>query len=270
MNIQKMAVIVTLGLSAVMAQAAELDGPAWYALAVEAREAGDTATAGDALDKAEGLEYSPVRIALERARLAVLRGEPEAAISTLQALAEGGFSAVGVITSDSLLSTLSGRSQYDSLVATMTEKAYPCEHQDKFRAFDFWIGEWQVHDASGQLAGHNVIESAQKGCVLIEKWQSASGGTGTSINYLDDSSGEWVQVWIDSNGGQIAIRGGLTEEGMQLTGTIHYAFNGTTAAFRGLWTPLADGRVRQFFEQSDDDGTNWTPWFEGFYSRVDH
>jgi hypothetical protein len=36
-----------------------------------------------------------------------------------------------------------------------------------------------------------------------------------------------------------------------------------------LWTPLADGRVRQFFEQSDDDGTNWTPWFEGFYSRVD-
>jgi len=27
------------------------------------------------------------------------------------------------------------------------------------------------------------------------------------------------------------------------------------------------GCVRQFFEQSDDGGETWAPWFEGFYTR---
>jgi hypothetical protein len=26
--------------------------------------------------------------------------------------------------------------------------------------------------------------------------------------------------------------------------------------------------VRQYFEQSTDEGETWQPWFEGFYSRV--
>ena len=144
---------------------------------------------------------------------------------------------------------------------------YPCEQDDRFAEFDFWVGAWDVHVANGKYAGSNVIERAHRGCVLIEHWTSASGGGGMSINYVDKISGEWVQVWNDGSGSQIHIRGGLTDDGMLLEGTIHYVAQGTTAAFRGLWTPLPDGRVRQFFEQSNDDGQTWTPWFEGFYSR---
>ena len=247
--------------------APDTDGAAWYALAVEAREAGDGATAARALDQAEALEYSPARIGLERARLAVLANDSAAAVAQLQALADGGFTAVGVVTGDPLLSTLAGRPDFDTLVATLSEAAYPCEHQEKFREFDFWVGEWDVHDSSGQLVGRNVIEPSHHGCVLVENWTSASGGTGMSMNWLDHDTDEWVQVWIDSSGGQIEIRGGRTEEGMRLTGQIHYTGNGTTAPFRGLWTPLPDGRVRQFFEQSNDRGETWQPWFEGFYSR---
>jgi hypothetical protein len=77
-----------------------------------------------------------------------------------------------------------------------------------------------------------------------------------------------VQVWTDAGGGQINIRGGITDAGMLLTGQIHYASNGTTAPFRGLWTLQPDGRVRQFFEQSNDNGKTWEPWFEGFYTRT--
>ena len=145
----------------------------------------------------------------------------------------------------------------------------PCEDQEKFREFDFWVGHWEVRNASGELAGRNVIEAAHRGCVLVENWTSASGGTGMSMNWLDHEKDEWVQVWLDSSGGQIEIRGGMTEEGMQLTGQIHYTSNGTTAPFRGLWTPLADGRVRQFFEQSNDGGETWQTWFEGFYTRIE-
>jgi len=56
---------------------------------------------------------------------------------------------------------------------------------------------------------------------------------------------------------------------MRLVGTIHYISTGQTAPFRGLWSPLPDGRVRQFFEQSSDGGETWATWFEGFYSRTE-
>ena len=145
-------------------------------------------------------------------------------------------------------------------------KASPCSAPE-YRQFDFWIGDWDVHVPGGGLAGTNTIERAQRGCVLIENWTSASGGTGMSINYLDKATGEWVQVWNAEGGSQINIRGGMTDEGMLLVGTLHDVASGTTSPFRGLWTELEDGRVRQFFEQSTDGGETWSPWFEGFYTR---
>ena len=49
----------------------------------------------------------------------------------------------------------------------------------------------------------------------------------------------------------------------------HLANVGSTTVldFRGTWTLLEDGRVRQFFEQSADQGKSWQAWFEGFYKR---
>jgi hypothetical protein len=146
-------------------------------------------------------------------------------------------------------------------------KLSPCERDARFREFDFWVGEWDVYDGDGALVGENTIERRENGCVLVENWHGAQGSTGMSINYLDKITDEWVQIWHAAGGYQIDIRGGLSDDGMRLTGTIHYIGNGTTAPFRGLWTPLPDGRVRQYFEQSNDDGKTWKPWFEGFYAR---
>lgn len=143
----------------------------------------------------------------------------------------------------------------------------PCETDGRFAEFDFWMGTWDVHDAQGNFAGTNTISREQSGCVLIENWSGVQGGTGMSINYLDKAKDEWVQIWHAASGYQIDIRGGLTGQGMLLTGTIHYINNGTTSVFRGLWTELPDGRVRQFFEQSADGGETWATWFEGFYTR---
>ena len=93
---------------------------------------------------------------------------------------------------------------------TAVVAAYPCEHDEAFSAFDFWVGEWEVHGAGGTYADSNVIERAERGCVPIEIWNSASGGS------------------------QINIRGGMTEEGMLLVGTIHDVSSGSTLPFRGL------------------------------------
>ena len=145
----------------------------------------------------------------------------------------------------------------------------PCADAEEFAAFDFWLGDWDVHTTDGTYAGHNRIAKAEKGCVIVEQWRGASGSTGMSINYLEHASGQWVQIWNAAGGTQIDIRGGLTADGMLLVGKIHYIANSTTADFRGLWTLLDDGRVRQFFEQSNDGGETWVPWFEGFYTRTD-
>jgi hypothetical protein len=147
-------------------------------------------------------------------------------------------SLVSVLLNDPLINSMEGRSDYDALVREMSVQAYPCAHQQGFRDFDFWIGEWDVHLANGTRAGSNIIQSIERGCALTEHWSSANGGTGMSINYLDKASGEWVQVWNAANGAQINIRGGLTDDGMLLEGYIHYVSNGTTAPFRGLWTLL--------------------------------
>ncbi len=146
---------------------------------------------------------------------------------------------------------------------------YPCENEDGFHDFDFWLGEWEVHTSNGTLAGYNSVTSVEKGCLILENWSGASGSTGRSINYLDKATDEWVQIWNAAGGTQINYRGGLTDEGMLLVGKIHSVTNGTTLPFRGLWTLLDDGRVRQFFEQSTDGGETWTTWFEGFYTRIE-
>ena len=121
----------------------------------------------------------------------------------------------------------------------------------------------------GKSICYQVPALLADGCVLVEEWSSVGGGSGISVNYYDPAAGEWVQVWNGSGGTQITIRGGLDEEGsMDLRGTLHYVGRDRTVPFRGLWTPLPDGRVRQYFEQSTDEGETWQPWFEGFYNRA--
>ena len=246
-----------------------VDAAAWFEKAVVLRENGQLDEAYAALEESDGLGFSAVRIGLERARLHVVGGNDDAAVAELRSIADGGFVAVGFIANDPILKRLEGNADFDRLVEAMSEKAYPCEHDVAFRAFDFWIGKWDVQGPAGRFAGSNTIERAERGCVLIENWTSVSGGTGMSINYLDKITGEWVQVWNAEGGSQIHIRGGMTDDGMLLVGTLHDVASDTTTPFRGLWTPLPDGRVRQFFEQSSDDGKTWTTWFEGFYIRKD-
>jgi len=248
-------------------QSANVEFTEWLELAAAARDAGRFALASSALDNAERGDTAGIRTILERARLQVAMNDPAAATAQLQIAVEQGFSGIKILEGDAVLMTLAGQPAFDNLRATMTQIAYPCEHQDGFDDFDFWVGEWDVRLADGTLAGQNIIQPIERNCVLVERWTSTTGGTGMSINYLDKATDEWVQIWNAEGGSQINIRGRLTDEGMRLSGRIHYLTNGTTADFRALWTPLPDGRVRQFFEQSNDDGDTWQPWFEGFYER---
>ena len=167
-----------------------------------------------------------------------------------------------------LVSTMSAHAQDDETAASPSAPAYPCEQREEFDEFDFWLGDWEVHAPNGTLAGTNKIEKTQAGCALIENWLDVTGNPGMSVNYFDVATNEWVQVWNSVGGVQLVIRGGLTDQGMLLEGQVSYVSNNTSAPFRGLWTLLEDGRVRQFFEQYDEDSKSWAPWFEGFYTKT--
>jgi hypothetical protein len=143
---------------------------------------------------------------------------------------------------------------------------FDCSASAPHRDFDFWVGRWSVSDRSGKVLGKNRIRSIQNGCALEEQWKSERGGTGQSINYYHPGREEWRQLWVDGGASIIDIRGGLIEEVMVLEGTIHYLGQDVEKGFRGSWTPLEDGRVRQFFEEKDPGG-EWKVWFEGFYTR---
>ncbi len=141
----------------------------------------------------------------------------------------------------------------------------PCA-EGPFREFDFWAGEWDVRDAEGKAAGVNTITKEENGCVLVERWRSASGGTGQSYNYYDPSDKKWKQLWVGFNL-LLHMEGGLNDGTMRLEGPLQYLGQNRTTILRGTWSKLPDGRVRQLFEESADKGASWTVWFDGYYTR---
>ena len=142
----------------------------------------------------------------------------------------------------------------------------PCMDGGRYAEFDFWVGAWDVFIPDGRQAGTNLIEKAEQGCVLVERWSGAGGSTGTSVNFYDPGRARWRQLWVSPNGGVIDIEGGLHEGSMVLEGTLTNAA-GASQPFRGAWTPNADGSVRQHFEVSSDGGETWATWFDGRYVR---
>ena len=78
---------------------------------------------------------------------------------------------------------------------------------ETYRQFDFWVGNWEVHDSTGTLIGHNTIELIQDSCGLQESWVGTQGTTGTSISYYDRQTGKWYQNWVAAHGGVIMMEG---------------------------------------------------------------
>ena len=140
----------------------------------------------------------------------------------------------------------------------------PCTTEE-YNQFDFWVGDWEVRLADGSLAGHNAVRREEGGCMVRETWRGVSGSTGSSINYFEPVNRTWRQIWVSRNA-NIDITGTAAEGSVVLSGTITYRESGERFPFRGSWTRLSDGRVRQFFEESREKGV-WEPWFEGYYAR---
>lgn len=163
-----------------------------------------------------------------------------------------------------LLSTASLLAAAEHLVA----QAPPGCTAPEYRQFDFWVGDWNVTTPEGKLAGTNRIERALDGCVLQEHWVGSQGGSGTSLNMWNAADRHWHQVWVDTSGGILELKGALEGTHMVLSGEHPTAGgSGGLTIERITWTPQAGGSVRQLWESSKDAGATWTTQFDGMYVR---
>jgi hypothetical protein len=137
----------------------------------------------------------------------------------------------------------------------------------EYRQFDLWVGDWDVQDPSGQLIGTNLVTREYDGCVLQEHWEAKGPQkqTGSSFNTYYAGEKRWHQTWVDSTGGFLLLDGGLVGDAMVLGGEM----TGRRGRIRHriTWTPLPEGRVRQFWENSRDEGKTWSVAFDGTYVR---
>jgi hypothetical protein len=154
------------------------------------------------------------------------------------------------------------------------EKLTPCT-APPYQEFDFWLGDWDVRNASGQVVGRNRITKRHGGCVVQEEWESAAGGSGSSVNVYDQQTRQWHQFWVDATGtnwlssdaqgNPVTLRGGIRDGAMVMSA--HPDTLPSIGLTRATWRPLPDGGVRQTFETSRDGGRTWTVSFDGFYKK---
>ncbi len=155
--------------------------------------------------------------------------------------------------------------RFKALLAAAEKAAHPCESDARYRAFDFWAGDWDVY-ARGQLVGANHIDHISQGCALLENWTGAGGGGGKSLNYFDPADGKWRQSWVGSGGEIILYAGDWKDGAMRMAGQTRLP-NGTQEAARGTWTPRPDGSIHQLLETSRDGGKTWTTGFDAIYVK---
>ena len=142
----------------------------------------------------------------------------------------------------------------------------------EYRAFDFWIGEWDAYEAAAphSLAGRSSIAREDNGCVISEHWIDAetAGYSGHSLNLYDRASHNWEQFWVDSTGEVTHFVGGPFESGMRLTDPAnHVGARPSPVQSRMTFTPLPDGSVRQHGQVSLDNGATWRERYDYIYRR---
>lgn len=141
---------------------------------------------------------------------------------------------------------------------------------ENHKAFNFWIGEWNVVNSSnGTPAGTSIIKREEDGCVIRENWTSVAtaGYTGTSINYYNAQTQEWEQLWVDNTGASLKLKGNRVDNQMILISE-PFKKDGNTFRNRITWTKNEDGTVRQLWEVLQEGGENVVA-FDGLYRKAD-
>ncbi len=223
----------------------------------------------DAGHKADALGANPWFARYNLAGAFARAGQVDSAFAVLGRLMDSGYRQPDALSADEDFVSLKGDVRYASVIERAKRNATPCEYAPESRQFDFWIGDWEVHDNQrGQgVAGTSHVEKILGGCVIFENWSGGLGGSGKSFNAWNPELHCWQQNWMDDSGSVTNFTDGHFADGKLVFVADKIAANGSPFKNRLTFFDLGPDQVRQFSEQSTDGGATWTVGYDFNYIR---
>lgn len=132
--------------------------------------------------------------------------------------------------------------------------------------FDFWVGDWEVFNESGEKIGENLIEKLEDNCILNENWKGENGSSGKSYNYYDSTDDTWNQLWLSNTGNILKLKGKAQLNKMVLKSKL---IQGEKGSYYNqiTWNKNSDGSVTQLWEIYDPQENLLNTAFEGTYRK---
>lgn len=179
-----------------------------------------------------------------------------------------------------------GRSVTDGLPAASlprpdTAPTVPCDDPEA-RAFDFWIGEWDVLNRNRRPEGTRFhptgratdrVHAVVGGCAIVEHWRGDAIGKyilGFSIRAYDRRTGEWVVVLLWPTNGRPSfgeLRGGF-RHGRGTFSFRRVTTDGDTVTNRFVFSDIRPDALRWENGTSRDGGRSWVGhWIMEFSRR---
>ncbi len=249
--------------------AAEPTNPrAWFQLGWSRHGLGEYQKAIDSFQKALDLNKGNRRASFAMYGIAstyAVMKDAEKALEWLNKALEAKLPQPNQMKTDPNFAALQSDPRFQEIVEKADKIAQVCMNTPEYRAFDFWVGDWNVVGVNGQQLGTNKVVTLEDGCIIEENWTSQGGQTGKSFNFYNPVTHKWHQSYMGNDAGNWMMDGELKDGVLRYEGVI-YSPNGKTLVRMNFYN-LGPDKVRQTAELSSDDGKTWTPSWDGMYVR---
>jgi len=192
-----------------------------------------------------------------------LAGKEKKALQYLGEAVEQGFNQLSLMKTDPDLAAIRELNAFTEIM----HRVKSIENYPEARAFDFWVGEWNVFNPQGNQVGESSIEKILADHVILENWYGGQGFEGKSFNHYHIDSGKWIQYWVDQASGRIHFEGNYDpDQHAMVYHEVNTAERGKSAR-RLRFFNVSQDSVRQLSERSTDSGKTWSVEYDFMYIR---
>jgi hypothetical protein len=242
------------------------DAAYWNAVGASAGDAKQYAIGASAFEKSAAISPNPISMYNAAAMHARL-GHADEAFDWLHKSIKAGFYLPNILTTDDDLASIRSDPRFPGILTEARDALTPCARDPEARRFDFWVGEWKLTGANGRPAGDSSIQLVSGQCALLENFTNVNGTTGKSLNSYNTQTKQWEEFWVGQNQAVTEYREGRWD-GTSLVFLAHgMRADGKPQLMRLTFTPLSPDKVRQFAQNSDDDGKTWQRAYDIIYDR---
>ncbi|MGB8194379.1 MAG: tetratricopeptide repeat protein [Chitinophagaceae bacterium] len=206
------------------------------------------------------------------ARVYAIKKQNDQSIDWLRQAIDAGYLNLAELDTAAEYNAFRNTAPFRELMNRAEINAFPCRSDTLKRAFDFWVGEWDVFvTGTNNGAGHSLIQKASGDCMILENWTGFGPvpSNGKSMNYVNTQTKKWEQLWIGSGGGPNYVT--RFWDGEYKDSVMQFIFEASTpqGKLNGRFRFFNQGpnQVRQLSETSADGGKTWQSNYDFTYKR---